>query len=133
MAGTFDFAPNSHVAEELPPEEQDGVSMNGWEFTAKPNVPYRAKFKLTLSGMRWRMNGAGTALDTATDPTMNAGRLLNFYKSNRKWDTFTYNHEYLGAITCRFAEPVVIPKALSNSNGLIPDFEVTLIHHNPSF
>jgi hypothetical protein len=133
VAGTFDFAPNSHVAEELPPEEQDAVSMNGWEFTSKPNTPYRAKFKLTMSGMRWRKNTAGTALDVATDPTTNAGRLLNFYKANRKWDKFIYPHEYLGNITCRFAEPVQIPKAMPDSNGLIPDFEITLIHHNPSF
>lgn len=131
MAGTFDFVPNSHVAEEIPPEEQSAMSMNGWEFTTKPSVPYRARFKLTLSGMRWRLSGG--ALDTTTDPTTNAGRLLNFYKARRKWDTFTYNHEYLGTITCKFAEPVVIPKAIQNSNGLIPDFEVTLVHYNPSF
>jgi hypothetical protein len=81
--------------------------------------------------MRWRLSGS--ALDTSTDPTMNAGRLLNFYKQNRTWDTFTYNHEYLGSITCRFADPVQIPKAITNSNGLIPDFEITLIHHNPGY
>lgn len=131
MSGTFDFVPNSHVAEEIPPEERNVTSMNGWDFTAKPSVPYRAKFKLTLSGMRWRMSGA--ALDVTTDPTTNAGRLLNFYKTNRTWDSFTYNHEYLGAITCRFADAVAIPKAFQNSNGLIPEFEVVLVHHNPGY
>jgi hypothetical protein len=131
VAGTFDFAPNSHVAEEIPPEEAAATSMNGWEFTAKPSTPYRRKFKLTISGMRWRMGGAG--LDVTTDPTMNAGRLLQFYQARRKWDTFTYNHEYLGTITCRFSEPLAIPKAIPNSNGLIPDFEVILIHHNPGY
>lgn len=133
MAGTFDFAPNSRVAEEIPPEEPNVVSFNGWDFTAKPAVPYRARFKLTLSGMRWILNPAGTALDVATDPTRNAGRLLNFYKANRTWDTFSFDHEYLGLITCRFGDPVLIPKALTNSNGLVPDFEISLIHHNPSF
>ncbi|AGH48894.1 hypothetical protein G432_05835 [Sphingomonas sp. MM-1] len=61
---------------------------------------------------------------------MNAGQLLNFYKQNRMWDTFTYHHEYLGPLTVRFAEPVNIPKAIGNSNGLIQNFGVILIHHN---
>lgn len=133
MAGIFDFAPDTHVAEELAPEEKPATSMNGWDFTSKPNTPYRARFKLTMSGMYWRMNDAGTALDITTEPQTNAGRLLAFYKQNRTWDNFTYHHEYLGALTVRFAEPVNIPKATADSFGLVPDFEITLIHHNPGF
>lgn len=133
MSGVFDFAPNSHVAEEIPPEDPAVTSFNGWEFTSRPGVPYRAKFKLTISGMRWRLNTAGNALDVTTDPTMNAGRLLAFWKTNRRWDTFNYQHEYLGLIVCRFADAVSIPKALPDSNGLVPDFEVTLVHHNPGY
>lgn len=131
MAGAFDFAPNSHVAEEIPPEELDAVSMNGWEFVAKPSVPYRPTFKLTMGGMRWRKSGG--SLDVSTDPLLNAGRLLFFYKQNRRHGVFTYAHEYLGTINCRFAAPVVIPKALPNSNGLIADFELSLIQHNPGY
>lgn len=131
MAGVFDFAPNSHVAEEIPPEEQDAVSLNGWEFSAKPAVPYRARFRLTLSGMYWHaVNGV---LDPNLDPQHNALRLREFYKAHRKWDTFLYGHEYLGPITCKFSDPVIIPKALPNSNGLIPDFEVILVHYNPGY
>ena len=133
MAGVFDFAPNSHVAEEIPPEQGNAVSMNGWEFTSKPSVPYRRKFKLTVSGMRWIMNSTQDALDVATNPTLNAGRLLQFWQDNLMWDTFTYDHEYLGTITCRFAAPVSVPKAIPNSNGLVPDFDITLVHHNPGF
>lgn len=133
MAGTFDFVPNTHVAEEIPPEEPNAVSFNGWEFTSKPSVPYRRKFRLTISGMRWIMNAAQDALDLTADPTHNAGLLLKFYQDNRTWDTFTYNHEYLGPINCRFASPVTIPKAIPDSKGLVPDFEITLVHHNPSW
>lgn len=128
---SFDFCPNSHVAEELPPEEQKATSMNGWDFTSRPTTPYRAKFRLTLEGLRWRMSGS--SLDVTTDPTMNAGRLLNFYKTNRSYGIFTYQHEYLGLINCRFAEAVVIPKAIQNSAGLIGPLEITLLHHNPGF
>jgi hypothetical protein len=133
VAGVFDFCPNTHVAEEIPPEEPSAVSMNGWDFVAKPSVPYRRRFKLTLGGMRWIFNAAGDALDLTTDPTHNAGRLLAMYQACRKWDTFTYNHEYLGPITCRFDAPVQIPKALTNSNGLVPEFDIQLVHHNPGW
>lgn len=133
MSGTFDFAPNSHVAEEIPPEEPEVISMNGWDFTAKPSIPYRAKFKLTLTGMRWYFNSDGTAYDTTTNPTLNAARLLQFYKTNRRFGTFTYPHEAYGDLTCRFALPVQLPKALPDSGGLLPPFEVVLIHHNPSY
>lgn len=133
MAGTWDFAPNSHVAVELAPDTAGGVSFNGWDFTSKPSVPYRRKFRLKISGMRWRLNGAGNALDVTTDPFFNAGRLLAFYQARQNWDTFTYPHEYLGNITVKFAEKLDLPEAIQNSNGLIPDFEITLIHHNPGY
>jgi hypothetical protein len=127
----FDFCPNSHVAEELPPEEGKVVTMNGWDFTARPGIPYRAKFKLTLGGLRWYLSGG--ALDITTNPTLNAGKLRAFFVEHRTWKTFTYAHEYLGTITCRFSDSVTIPKAIPNSGGLISEFEVTLIHHNPGY
>ena len=133
MAGIFDFAPNTHVAEELPPDEAEATSFNGWDFTSRPGVPYRAKFKLTMSGMYWHMLDGQTGLDLYRDPQHNAGLLLEFYRQNRRWDTFSYPHEFYGNMLCRFAAPVQIPKAIPNSNGLITDFEITLVHHNPSF
>ena len=81
--------------------------------------------------MRWYISNG--ALDVTTNPTLNAGRLLTFYQTNRRFGTFTYAHEYLGTITCRFAEPLTVPEALPNSAGLIDTIEVNLIHHNPGF
>lgn len=105
--------------------------MNGWDFTAKPRVPYRPLFKVTLEGLYWYINGSG--FDLAKNPTINAGRLRNFYKDHQTWDKFTFNHEYLGVITCRFASPVNLPKALPNSGGLLPPVEVTLVQHSPGY
>jgi hypothetical protein len=133
VAGTFDFAPGKHSAQEVPPEEPSVTSFNGWEFTARPGIPYRRKFRLKLAGLVWYLDSSGTTLDISTDPTMNAGRLLEFYKLNRTWDTFTYPHEYLGDLTCRFAHPVEIPLAIPNSFGRVPEFELMLIHHNPGY
>lgn len=133
MAGTFDFCTGSRVIEELPPEEPTIISMNGWDFAAKPKVPYRREFKVSLMGMRWYLNSGGTALDITTDPTNNAGRLLQFYRDNRMWDNFTLAHEYLGSIQVRFNKPVQIPAGLPDSFGRIDRFEVSLIEYNPSY
>ena len=54
MAGTFSFSPNSLVPETLPPEPVQGVSLGGWAFVSKPNIPFQRKFKVTLHGMRWK-------------------------------------------------------------------------------
>lgn len=133
MSGTFDFCTTSRVVQELPPDETSAVSFNGWEFTSKPAIPYRRSFNVTLHGMRWYINSAGTGLDVTTNPGQNAGRLLNFYQSNRTWDVFTLNHEYLGPITCRFQQPLTIPPAIPNSGGAIGPFDVKLIHYNPGY
>ena len=133
MAGTFDFCDNSRVVQELPPEEPSAMSFNGWEFTSKPAVPYRRTFSVVLTGMRWYVREDGQGLDVTTDPKHNAGRLLDFYRANRRWDVFAFNHEYLGNIICKFAVPVTVPKSIPDSFGRIEDFEVRLLHYNPAF
>lgn len=72
-------------------------------------------------------------LDTTTSPTINAGRLLDFYRQHRTWDSFYLNHEYLGVIRVRFSKPVVIPEGKEDSVGLIEPFDIELIEHNPSY
>jgi hypothetical protein len=131
VAGTFDFCQKSRTAVELPPDNGSPVDFNGWEFTSKPNVPYRRKFTVTLTGLRWYLGNG--VLDTTTNPEYNAGRLLDFYRQNQMWDVFAFNHEYLGSILVRFSSPVAIPKAEPSSNGRINPFDVSLIHYNPAF
>lgn len=133
MSGTFDFAPNSRVWEEIAPPEVSATSFRGWEFTSKPAVPYRPTYKITLYGMRWYLNSGGTAFDTTTNPTMNAGRLRAFYIANRTWDNFTFVHETLGSMAMKFAAPVQIPPAMGESGGVIDKFEVLLVPNNPAY
>lgn len=133
MAGVFDFCTTSRVITELPPEEPSAISFNGWEFTSAPATPYRRGFLVKLHGLRWYLNSAGDALDVTTDPEHNAGRLQNFYRTNRQYGTFDLDHEYLGTIVCRFSAPVTIPAALPNSDGLVEALEVKLLHYNPGY
>lgn len=133
MAGTFDFCPGSRVVEELPGEEPSVMSMNGWAFAPRPKTPYAPSFKVTLYGLRWKLNTEGNSIDQLAFPLMNAGRLRAFYILNRLNGVFAFNHEYLGNILCRFSKPVTIPAAEPNSAGLIKPLEVTLIQHNPAW
>jgi hypothetical protein len=127
----FDFCDTARVAEEMPPEEQTITSMNGWDFAARPKVPYRRKFKVSLYGLRWYLNVAGTALDLTTNTKFNAGLLLDFYKTHRLWDSFLYNHEYLGQIRVRFNKPVQIPAGAAG--GRIENVDIELVEHSPSY
>lgn len=133
MAGTFDFCPNRMVPRTRPPAAQGkGMSMNGWYFSAKPNVPYQKTFVVKLQGLRWYL-GVGDGYDTVTDPTFNARRLELFYQQNGTWDNFIFPHPHFGNVVCRFLEPVEVPEAVPNSGGFIEAFDIILVEHNPSW
>ena len=132
MSGTFDFALASRVAEETAPDEAAAATFRGWEFTAKPNIPYRPKFKVTLYGMRWYLNTDGT-YDVTTNPTMNAARFRAFYLANRTWDAFNYAHESLGNLVCRFSSPPLFPPGEQNGFGVIKTMEAVIVVNNPGY
>lgn len=127
----FDFCTASRVAEIIAPDELEIRDFNGWDYTPVPYLPFRRKFKVTLEGLRWYL-GDGE-LDFDADPEHNAGRLEGFYVQHRMYKPFEFQHEYLGNLELRFAEPVSVPKALPNSNGLIDALEIMMVHHNPSY
>ena len=132
MAGTFNFCPTTLVPEVLPPEPIGVMSMNGWAFSAKPNVPYQKSFKVTLHGLIWYLNSDGT-FDRLTDRKHNARALEEFYELHGTWDSFDWYHPHLGALQVRFKAAVTIPAAIPNSGGLCNPLEITLIHNNPGY
>jgi hypothetical protein len=129
---TFDFCPNSMVPKTVPPEPARGMGLNGWEFTSKPAVPYRRKFKITLGGLRWYLQSNGL-YDTTTNPTVNASRLEAFYKTHQNWLSFNYPHPHIGTIVCLFDGIVEVPAGIPNSGGLVELLEIGLIEYNPGF
>lgn len=133
MAGVWDFCPGVMVPRTKPPAPTGkGISMNGWYFSSKPNVPYQKSFVVKLNGLRWYLTGTGL-YDAVVNPGFNARRLELFYEARGTWDSFDFPHPHLGTLVCRFREPLEIPEAVPNSSGLIEPFDVTLIHHNPGY
>jgi len=130
---TFNFCPNSMVPKILPPEPTSVVSMNGWQATSKPSIPYQKRFSVMLHGLRWYTNPTTGLFDVTTNPTLNARLLEVFYETHQTWDPFFWNHPHLGQMTCRFFSSVQVPPGKENSGGFIDAFEIQLIHHNPSF
>lgn len=129
----FDFCLNTRVAELMSPDEPEVRDFNGWVYNPVPVLPFRPTFKVTLEGLRWYLNTAGTALDTTTNPTYNAGRLEAFYRTHRKHKPFNFNHEYLGSLELRFNAPLNIPKGLQNGGGAIESLEIMMIQHNATY
>lgn len=130
---TFTFCPNSLVPETLPREPPSVMSLNGWQFSAKPAVPYQRKFKVTLHGLRWFLDPDTDLYDSFTEPDINAHNLELFYSRHETWNPFNWTHPHLGPLVVRFAAPVSVPKGKENSGGFIDAFEITLIHHNPGY
>lgn len=128
----FNFCPNTRVAEVIAPQEAEIQDFNGWDYTPTPVLPYRRRFKITLSGLRWYLSDFG-GLDFFTDQEHNAGLLEQFYADHRKHKPFNFVHEYLGLLEMRFDSPVSVPKAIPNSGGLIDSLEIQTIHHSPSY
>jgi hypothetical protein len=129
----FNFCPNSRVAELLAPEEPEVKDFNGWVYHPVPVLPFRPNFRVTLEGLKWYLNGAGTGLDTTTDPTINAGRLEAFYKTHRLFKPFNFTHEYLGTLELRFSAPLSIPKGLVNGGGAVEPLQINMIQHNATY
>lgn len=129
---TWDFVPKHMVVENLPPEQAKGLSMNGWFFSAKPNVPWQYKFKVTVNGLQWFLNNDGSYNDGTNGP-INARRFEQFVVDHGLWKVFDFPHPHFGTIQCRFSNLPAVPKGEVNANGVIAPFEVELVHHNPSF
>jgi hypothetical protein len=131
---TFNFCPNSLVPVTLPRDQTPIVSMNGWQFTAKPTTPYVRKFKVMLHGLRWLMSSGNGVYDSTTTPTINARALELFYQAHEGWDPFLWQHPHISSpLTVRFAAPVNVPEGLPNSGGWISPVEITFIEHNPGY
>lgn len=133
MAGTFTFCPNGQVPKIISPEPTSVISMNGWQATSKPSIPYQKRFSVMLHGLTWFTNPTTGLFDTTTKPTVNARLFELFYEANQTWDTFTWKHPHIGDLTVRFFTKVDVPPGKENSGGLIDPFEIQLIHHNPGF
>jgi hypothetical protein len=115
-----------------PPAAGNAMSMNGWNFSSKPNVPYQKSFIVKVQGMQWYLLGNGL-FDEVTNPAYNARLLEKFYETHGTWDNFTFPHPHFGNLSCRFKDPLEIPDAIPSSGGLIEAFEVKLIHHDPGY
>lgn len=133
---TFDFSPERYVPETIARDATaTAITMNGWQFVAKPTTPYQRKFKLTLHGLRWYLDDQSGFYDPNRNPKFNARRLELFYQQHEQWKPFNFVHQHLGfkPILCRFATTLNVPAGQQNSGGLLAPLEVQLIEHNPGY
>lgn len=129
----FIFSPERMVPETLPPEPAMGTSMNGWQFSSRPNIPYQRRFRVRLHGLKWYLDPATDVYEPDIDPPFNARRLEEFYEEHQTWKPFDFYHPHLGLLTVKFAAPVMVPAAPVGSGGWLDAVEVTLAEHNPVF
>lgn len=97
-----------------------------YQFDVQSFFPDQRTFILNLQGMAYFLNLSGQ-MDLAKEPGRNLQVLENFYQQHRLSQSFTFNHPTLGAIECKFNNPLEIPAGIRGGNGLVPDFDVELI------
>lgn len=109
------------------PESGQRIQLgNSYQFDVMPSSPDQRLFTLTLQGMKYFTNTAGTVVTTTT-PARNVARLEQFYNAHKRAREFTLNHPVYGALVCKFNTPLQIPDPLPGGDGNLPPFEVELI------
>lgn len=100
----------------------------GYEFNAKPLLPFQRTFHLYFSAMQWFFNADGS-LDTTSNPSFNMGALVQFFEAHDYSQAFTYPHPIYGDITVKFAAGTAfeIPKSLPGGSGVTEPLQVDLV------
>lgn len=101
----------------------------GYSFDTDGGYPPLKLFTLTFTGYKYYMkkiNGV-EVVDTETNVAINnLGALEAFYLEHLTYKTFEYNSPVYGRVYVRFNEPLVIPEGITNGNGVVEKFEITL-------
>jgi hypothetical protein len=125
---TFNF-PNHRFSTKYP---DNGIRVQfgkSYTFAAAPDSPDQRTWVLKFAGFKYYLDGAG-ALDVTTNASRNnLGTLEAFYKEHGTWKSFTYPHPNpaVGAVAVRFDKPLEIPDGIAGGDGMVPEFDVTLI------
>lgn len=99
---------------------------NGYSFTSKPTSPPQRTFVLDLSALRIVTDSSGNVIE-GSNPQLSVYSLDLFYRQVQCYEAFTYNHPMYGALLCRFAKPLVLPKVEPGGGGVVPNITVELI------
>jgi len=109
------------------PESGERIQLgNSYQFDSPPAAPDQRSFVLTLQGMCYFIDGAGS-LDLTREPGRNLGKLEKFYNNHKRALPFLLNHPVYGQVTCKFMTPLQIPEGIANGDGNVPPFQVELI------
>ena len=124
MTETFNFP--FHSIEEAFPETGYSVKFGqSYEFRTGSSAPDQVVYTLNMSGLRYYQN-PDKSFNRTVNPTTNILFFKDFYKAHKLHVPFYYNHEAEGQLRVRFKDPIKIPTAFTNSNGVIPTFSITL-------
>lgn len=99
---------------------------NNYVFNSKPDAPDMRTFTLSFPTMLYYLDSQGQ-IDKSHKPEMNMAALEDFYQQHRTWKSFTYPHPVYGDVTCRFKEPLRVPKPRKGGSGAVESFSIKLV------
>lgn len=122
---TFDFP--YHQLEHEYPESSTAVQFGrGYRFVTRPIAPDQVIYKLRFPALWWYKDAYGN-IDPYKNPQLNIECLRQFYHRHRLYEKFYYIHPVDGRQVVRFLEPLRIPVAVPDGNGLVRNLELKLI------
>lgn len=124
---TFDF-PYHLVPETDYPDSSVRVSFGrSWIFTAPPDAPDQRTFTLSFTGFKYYVDENGNIDHTTNANINNMAALEDFYQQVRLYDIFIYPHPVYGNVNVRFKDPLKVPKGVKGGDGVLEDFQISLI------
>lgn len=122
---TFNFP--FHSTSVVYPKRGAQVKLGGnWTYTTKPSAPPMRSLQLKFDALWWRLDGLGL-LSATIDPQLNLLALENFYLEHELHQEFIYPSPRYGNLIVRFEEPLAIPEAVKNGNGVVRDLIIKLV------
>jgi hypothetical protein len=102
----------------------------GYQFNAKPQLPFQRTFRLHFNAMKWFLNTDGT-VDRTTHPEYNMQCLLDFFEAHDTSQAFIYPHPIYGNLTVKFSsdQQVEVPATIESStgNGVTEAFDLFVV------
>jgi hypothetical protein len=122
----FDF-PYHRVSTKYPANSTQVGFGGSYIWSAEPDAPPQRSFTLKIGGFKYYTAGDGS-LDVTTNAAINnLGTLEAFYQEHQLWKTFIYPHPTYGNLNCKFNQPLEIPDGTPGGDGVVPEFDLTMI------
>jgi len=99
-----------------------------YTFAVPPASPDQRIFHLKFPTLVYFETAVDSGvLDITTQPSVNLGRLEDFYTRHKMFQSFNWAHPAHGAMVCKFNKPLEVPEGLPGGGGAVDEITLEFI------